>query len=339
MKAVQIVSPRTIEIVETEEPQLPSDGNGFVKVRMLRGCLCGSDLPYFYLNFDREPERAKSLTGELETGRDSYYPLLIGQSMHECVGRIVESNSDQIRVGALAIAGPPAMSGFREYFCTTEAAVYPLPEESVPIEQLLMSQPLGTVVWAMRKLGNLFHADCVVVGQGPMGQLIAHMLSNLGARTITAIDKIDERLAVSPRMKATHTVNVDRDDPVQSIREITEGRMADLVVEAVGHEQDTMELCTALVKRQGTIMGFGVSELDHGTKMNYRELFRKNITFIGTVGPEFRRDGSLARDMIVQGRVDVSPIITHSYPLEDAQIAYQQFAERKNGTLKVIIEF
>ena len=43
--------------------------------------------------------------------------------------------------------------------------------------------------------------------------------------------------------------------------------------------------------------------------------------------------------MIVQNRVNVSPIITHSYPLEDAQIAYEQFANRKDGILKVIIEF
>ena len=140
-------------------------------------------------------------------------------------------------------------------------------------------------------------------------------------------------------MRATHTVNVNRNDPIEAIEEITEGRMADLVVEAVGHEEDTMDLCTALVKRQGTILGFGVSDLDHGTKMNYRELFRKNITFIGTVGPDYRRDGSLARDMIVQGRVDVSPIITHSYPLDEAQIAYEQFADRKDGALKVFIEF
>ena len=339
MKAVQIISPQSIEIVETKEPQLPSNGNGLVKVRMLRGCLCGSDMPYFSLNLDREPERAKSLIGKLESGQDSYYPLLIGQSMHECVGRIVESNSDQIKVGTLAIAGPPKMSGFQEYFCTREESVFPLPEGSVPIEQLLMSQPLGTVIWAMRKLGNLFHSDCVVVGQGPMGQLFAHMLSNLGARTITVMDKIDERLSVSPKMRATHTVNVDRDDPIGAIKEITDGRMADLVVEAVGHEQDTIDLCTALVKRQGTILGFGVPESSYGTKINYRELFRKNITFIGSVGPEYRRDGSLARDMIVQNRGNVSPIITHSYPLEDAQIAYEQFANRKDGILKVIIEF
>ena len=83
--------------------------------------------------------------------------------------------------------------------------------------------------------------DVVVVGQGPIGLLFSHMLSNKGARTVIAMDRLDYRLTAARTMKATHTVNVDREDPVEAVREITGGKMADLVVWSIDPYHSTVQ--------------------------------------------------------------------------------------------------
>ena len=61
-------------------------------------------------------------------------------------------------------------------------------------------------------------------------------------------------------MGATHTVNVDREDPMATIREITGWKMADVVFEAVGHQTETLALSMNLVRQQGTVVAFGVPD-------------------------------------------------------------------------------
>ena len=178
-----------------------------------------------------------------------------------------------------------------------------------------MSQPLGTVVWACRKLPNLLNLDTVVIGQGPMGLLFTHILSNLGAKTVITTDLVDFRLSVSKKMHATHTINAAEEDPVAVVAEITEGRMADLVIEVVGHQTETINECLSLLKRDGTLLAFGVPD-DQVYDFHFADFFRKNIRFIGSVGPDAPNDFPLAMDMIAQGRLDVSPIITHHLPLQ-----------------------
>ena len=201
-----------------------------------------------------------------------------------------------------------------------------------------MSQPLGTVVWACRKLGNLINLDTVVIGQGPMGLLITFMLSNLGAKTVIATDLFDFRLNVSKQMRATHTVNAATEDLVEKVKDITDGRMADLVVEVVGHQTETINTCIKLLKRKGTLLAFGVPD-DEVYDFHFAEFFRKNIQFIGSVGPDVQNDFTLAMDMIAQGRIDVSPIITHHLPFTEAQKGFEMALHKKNEAIKIVLDY
>jgi threonine dehydrogenase-like Zn-dependent dehydrogenase len=178
-----------------------------------------------------------------------------------------------------------------------------------------------------------------VVGQGPIGLLFSHLLSNLGARTIIAMDKLDERLAVSKKMRATHTINVDRLDPVEAVREITRGKMADLVVEAVGHQADTLNTCIKLLRRLGTLLFFGVPDEEINQRFPIGQFFRQNLTMITSVGPNVIPNFSLARDMIAQGRIDVAPIVTHILPFQEVQRAYELFVDRQDGAIKVTLNY
>ena len=78
-----------------------------------------------------------------------------------------------------------------------------------------MCQPLGTVIWACRKLGNLLHQNVVVLGQGPMGLMFTHMMSNLGANAVIAVDLLKYRLEARQQMRATHIINASTENLVK----------------------------------------------------------------------------------------------------------------------------
>lgn len=315
MKAAQIVAPRKFEIVEIAKPDISKAPPGSILVKADRSAVCGSDMPVFLSEYPA-------------------YPLEPGLSAHECVGVVAETKSDQYKEGDEVLSLPDGARGLSEYFMSNANRTLPLPKFDRK-EIILMSQPLGTVIWAFRKLGNLLDLDTVVMGQGPMGLLITHLLSNFGAKTIVAIDKLDYRLEASKKMHATHTINVDKENPVAVVREITNGKMADLVFEVVGHQTETVNQCLALVKRNGTILTFGVPDHDI-YPFQFRTMFSKNVTLIGSVGPDVQRDFPLAIDMIAQGRINVEPMITHIIPLTEVQRGFDMAYHKTDNAIKIV---
>ena len=176
------------------------------------------------------------------------------------------------------------------------------------------------------------------MGPSSMGLLFSHMLSNLGVSTIIAVDQLDYRLSISKQMRATHVINSKKENPVEIVKDITNGKMADLVVEMVGHQTETINDCLDLVKRGGTILAFGVPD-DNNYNFRYGDFFRQNIHLISTVGPEELEDYPLAMDFIVQRRINVSPIITHHLPFTEVQCGFDLFSDRQDEAIKVVLDF
>ena len=114
--------------------------------------------------------------------------------------------------------------------------------------------------------------------------------------------------------------------------------MADLVIEVVGHQTETINECLQLLKRDGTLLAFGVPD-DQVYDFHFADFFRKNIRFIGSVGPDAPNDFPLAMDMIAQGRVDVSPIITHHLPFTEAQLGFEMALNRKDEAIKIVFDY
>ena len=321
MKAAHVVAHRKIEMFDADEPKIEDFPKGSLKVKTHMTAICGSDSPRFVLEYPPEA-----------------YPMNIGISIHECIGTVVESTSDKFKPGDFVQSRPTAgIGGLAEYYMSSEKVGVHLVDFE-PLDEMLMSQPLGTVIWACRKLGNILDQDAVVLGQGPMGLLMTHLLSNLGAKTVVAADTVDFRLEASKKMHATHTVNPAKEDVVGFVKEVTDGRMADLVIEIVGHNQDTVNLCVDLTKRLGTVLAFGVPD-DDVYAFNYRKFFSKNVTLMGSVGPDSLNDYPLAMDMIAQRRIDVSPIITHHLPFTEVQRGFELFIDHRDEAIKVVLDY
>lgn len=324
MRAARLRAPRQWELIDVDE-KTPQPGS--MLVRMEHVALCGSDMPEFH-------------------GAPLTYPRLQGGTGHEGLGIVQACPSGSYREGERVLLwGFDREEGlFQEQVLTADRGLLALPADGEP-EVLLMSQLLGTVLRCFRRIGNVLDLHAVVVGQGPAGLLFDAVLRNLGARTVIGVDPLDYRLEAGRLMGATHTVNPNRDDLTQAVADITGGGLADLVVEAVGGET-TYGLCADLVRRQGTVIGFGVPDKDHHdgiTKMPLLAMQRREVRLVMSVnaGDNPIDDYANALDWILQGRLDVRPLVSHILPFEDIQPAFELAADKPIDArpVKVVLRF
>lgn len=319
MLAGTVTGPGQIALVEVPEPQLDSAAAApQIIFQPEVTCLCGSDIPFF----DGSPEVPAAS---------------IGHSLHEMVGTVVATNGQRFQAGARVLAVPLDQRGLYERFALDQNRAIPL-VPGQPDEHLMLAQPLGTVLFALKKLPQLLDADVAVVGQGPIGQMFNAALRNLGARHIIGIDPLPERLEHSRDMGATATIcNADA-DPLHAIRKITGGQLPDIVIEAVGHGDQALNLCITLCRPAGRILYFGVPpETIDGVR--WRDLMQKNLTVHTSINPSFERDFPLAMRWIAESRIDLTGLITHRFPLSQIQTAFETFKHRRSGALKVVVEF
>lgn len=321
MRAAQLVAPRQWELIEVDNPQVI---DGLMLVRLERVAVCGSDKPPF-------------------SGVHVGYPQPIGTTGHEGMGIVEACPSGRYQEGERVLLWGFDRGLFQEYvLARDDGGCIRLPTD-LPEEKVLMSQLLGTVIHSFYKLGNIIDQDVVVLGQGPVGLLFDAVLRNLGARRIIAIDPLAYRREVGRQMGATHVIDPTRQDPAAAIAEITDGTMADLVVEAVGITQ-TLNLIPALCRRNAQVICFGVPNKDHHeglVNLKLLDMLRRELRLILSVGPNPDRDYRPALDWIVQDRIDVTPIVSHILPFDQIQQAFTMAFDdpEPHQALKIVLDF
>jgi threonine dehydrogenase-like Zn-dependent dehydrogenase len=318
MLAGQITGPRRLEMREIPIPEIE---DGQILVKLEAGCVCGSDIPFFLME-EGHPS--------MDLFPEGLPPLL---SLHELVGYVAQSRCTRFREGDRVLALPYVHLGLGEYFVSEPSVTVPIP--AGPADKLVLSQPLGTVVHACLKLPNVLGQTAVVLGQGPIGQMFTALLRRMGVLRLIAVDLLPERLEVARLMGATHTVCGGPEVVLEAVREITGGVGADISVEAVGHS-DTLNEAASLVRRNGILLAFGVP---HSVSCDFafRSFFFNEGRMINSIGPDVQHDFPIAIELVASGAIDVSPLVTHHFPLAQAQDAFSLFADRKDGVIKAIL--
>lgn len=319
MRATQVVARGRVEFVEAPVPRLAP---GHVLVRPLLVALCGSDVHRIYY------------------AEDSKYPFPVGTSGHEMVGVVeaADAPGHGFQPGDVVMALSPVETTMAEYFLAQAEDVIVLPEGQ-PLEHLLMGQQLGTVIFASKHLPNMLDKDVAIIGQGSAGLFFDTVCRRLGARRVIALDVKEARVAAARQFGATHAVNNARDDALTAVKEITNGKLADLVIEASG-EVETIRLAPRLARIGGHLHYFGIPRAQT-FEFDFDLFFRKYLTttcLAGTAHEPGRRSVRQAIDWIAGGEVDASSLVTHRFPFERVLEGYELALTRDDGAIKVVVE-
>lgn len=172
----------------------------------------------------------------------------------------------------------------------------------------------------------------VVVGAGPVGLAVIATARLFAPERVIAVDLAPARLEAARKLGAEAVADA-REGPEQLVADLTGGLGADVVVEAVG-VPETFELCTRMVRPGGHVANAGV----HGgpATLHLEELWIKNVTI--TTGLVDTRTTPTLLKMAAAGRLPASQLITHTFPLERIEEAYDVFAHpAETGALKVVL--
>jgi len=250
----------------------------------------------------------------------------------------VDAPGSDIKVGDVALTLVPYHDAMAEYFLAPVEDVLVLPGGR-PLEHFLMAQQLGTVIYACKRLPNIVGKDAVVIGQGSAGLFFDAMLRRMGAEQVIGLDVKGARVAAGLKFGATHTVNNAQTDALQAVEEITEGRLADLVVEAAG-EVETINMTARLAKVGAHLLYFGIPRATT-FEFDFWTFFRKYCDTTTVSDAAFepgRKAFRQALDWIAEGVINVSPMLTHRFLLEQVLEAYELARTREDGAIKVVIE-
>ncbi|NJN82983.1 MAG: zinc-binding dehydrogenase [Caldilineaceae bacterium] len=319
MRAVQITAPgqSTILDIPKPEPRL-----GEVLVRTTQVSLCGSDTHSFLF------------------GAPEQYPLRPGMSGHEVLGIVEEINApgSSLLVGDHALVLVTNNQGMAEYAVAPIENVLPL-ANTRPAEHLLQAQQLGTIFYAAQHLPNVVNKDVAVIGQGSAGLWWNFVMRRMGARRVIAVDLQAHRLAIAGHFGATHTIHNLHSDAVEQLEALTDGTLADVVIEAAG-EPDSINLAIDLVKRYGWLFYFGVPRA-HVMSFRMLDFFRKNPSvksMVGALQDPGHSCTRMALELIANGEANVGPMITHHIPFEQVQEAYELQYTRDEGAVKIVVD-
>ena len=183
--------------------------------------------------------------------------------------------------------------------------------------------------------GNIKVGDAVAIfAQGPIG-LCATLGAKLrGAALIIGVDTSTSRLEMARRFGANVTLNADDGDPVDAIKRLTDGRGVDVAIEALG-KQETFENALRATRPGGTLSSLGVysGKLVAPYEAFYAGLGDQKIVTTLCPGGKERMRRLMA--MIAHRRVDLTPLVTHRFALDDIDEAFDLFSHQRDGVLKV----
>jgi alcohol dehydrogenase len=204
-------------------------------------------------------------------------------------------------------------------------------------EQVLMLPDIASTGISGAESGGVKVGDAVAVfAQGPIG-LCATLGARLrGASLIVGVDPMAERRAMARRFGASVTIDPNAGNVVEELKRLTEGRGVDVAIEALGR-QETFEAALRSLRPGGMLSSMGV----YSGKLvaPYEAIFagladQKIVTTLCPGGKERMRR---LLTMVASGRIDLTPLVTHRFDLEDLKDAYDVFSHQREGVMKVAI--
>ncbi len=200
------------------------------------------------------------------------------------------------------------------------ANVYPLPDD-LSFEEAAFSEPLACAVHGVDLAGVRLGDTVLVVGGGPMGNLIAQCALRAGAATVVVSEPIAGRRKLAAAHGATHLIDPTRQDLARELKNIRRIG-ADVVFEAAGNPT-AQAACLSLARRGGTVMFFGVSPQDRLIQVNPFQINENELRLLGSYNNPFAT--ARAVDLLASGAVRVADLVSHRLQLKDYLEVFRLF--------------
>jgi L-idonate 5-dehydrogenase len=321
-------------------------GPGQVLVKVGMGGICGSDLHYFH-------------NGGFGTVRIKE-PMVLG---HEVAGTVVAvaPGVQNVRIGDKVAINPsrpcgackfcleglpnqcldmrfygsamrtPHVQGAFRNMLLCEATQCVKVAEHVPLRLAALAEPFSVGLHGVSRAGPLLGKRVLVSGCGPIGVLAIAAARAHGAAEITATDVVDEPLAIARAMGADQVINVAKDKEWVSRYSPDKGTF-DVMLECSGNERalrDGLEV----MRPRGVVVQLG---LGGDVSIPQNMVVAKELSICGSF--RFHAEFALAVRLINEGRVDLSPVVTHTFPMLQARAAFELASDRRKA-MKVLIDF
>ena len=223
--------------------------------------------------------------------------------------------------------------GFTEYAVNHINTLARVPDTMSDAEATLVVTA-GTSMYGLTELGGLVAGESVVViGPGPIGLLAVAVAKALGASPVILTGTRNKRLAIGKELGADRVININDEDAVEVVRQLTGGIGADYVVECAGTET-TINQAIHMTNRGGKIC---LAAFPHDpVTMDLAHLVKNNIYAYGIRG-EGRSATRRAMALMAEKRFDATKIHTHTFPLADLPTALRYARERVDDAIKVVV--
>tara|TARA_B110000444_G_C18776526_1_gene565223 strand:- start:275 stop:1303 length:1029 start_codon:yes stop_codon:yes gene_type:complete len=342
MDAIFIHKEKDLRISAVEAPLVSSNQ---LRVKIERGGICGSDLHY-YNNGGFGTNRLKE-------------PMILG---HEVSGTVVELGSDasNFSLGDLVAVSPsracnscqfclqglanhcldmqfygsampfPHIQGaFREQLVVRESQC--VQANGLDASQAAMVEPLAVVLHALKQAGPVHGKNILITGAGPIGLLAILAAKSAGALNIVVTDISNQALKVAKGLGASETINVA--DNAAELNKFSNSKgLFEIMFECSGSEQALLGAINC-IRPRGVIVQLGMSG-DMRVPMQF--ITTKEITLKGSF--RFHEEFELGVSLMMNGSIDVLPLLSHSIPFRDAVQAFE-LANDRTKSMKVQIVF
>jgi len=345
MKALVFHGPNQISV---ENISIPKPGPGEAVIRVTLTTICGTDLHILKGEYPVKPG------------------LIIG---HEPVGVIHELGvgvtgyavSDRVLVGAITPCGQCSyclsgdwsqcggpIGGWKfgntingaqaEYLLVpnAQANLAKIPDDLTDEQVVLLADIASTGISAAES-GEVKIGDTVAVfAQGPIGLCATAGAKLRGAGLIIAVESDPVRSAMAKRMGADIIVDHTKVDAVAVIRQLTDGKGVDVAIEALG-TQATFESALRVLRAGGTLSSLGVYSGKLAVPLEPFAAGLGDHKIVTTLCPGGKERMRRLMELVRHGRLELRPLLTHTFPLDRIAEAYKLFGDRREGVIKVAI--
>ncbi|MFC3999302.1 zinc-binding dehydrogenase [Nocardiopsis sediminis] len=343
MRATYMYGAGDVRVVEVPDPriQLPTDA----VVRVVRACVCGSDLHPFH-SLPATPEGTpmghefvgvvEDVGSEVSTvarGDVVIAPFAWSDGTCEFCRAGLQTSCLHGGFWAAGGIGGAQAEAVRVPFADGTLVTAPVTEDSGLLPSLLtLSDVYGTGYHAALKGGVTPGSTVTVVGDGAVGLLAVLAARRLGAEQIVLMGRHKARTDLGREFGATDVVAERGEEGIAKVRELTGGQGSPIVLEAVGH-MPAYEQAFGVVRPGGVISRVGVPQYDQAS-VGFTSLFGPNITLTGGPAPA-RAYIETLMPAVLDGTVDPGRVFDHTVALDDVPEGYRAMDERT--ALKVLV--